>query len=133
MNALLDLVNTTDCIHSRFLFSKSGTYLNQSTQYLFSTSTGKTSAGNRDLMYFLMFGWLGIVHWAISTAWIPLWFYKIWISCISLDTWLVHYCCIHFPVVNLSAPLLCNMFSVLNSNGILWGLAFEKYLYFKSS
>lgn len=31
----------------------------------------------------------------------------------------VLYCCMHFPVVNLSAPLLCNTYNVLNSNGIL--------------
>lgn len=45
----------------------------------------------------------------------------------------VLYCFTHFPVVSFRAPLLCSTFNVLNSNGILWGLALEKYLYFKSS
>ena len=45
----------------------------------------------------------------------------------------VLYCFMHFPVVSFRAPLLCSTFNVLNSNGILWGLALEKYLYFKSS
>uniref|UniRef100_A0ACB8EQA4 Uncharacterized protein n=1 Tax=Sphaerodactylus townsendi TaxID=933632 RepID=A0ACB8EQA4_9SAUR len=121
MNALLDLVNTTYFIHSSFVLSESGTYLNHCTQNLelqqvehelgmeFDALPCSPSVQPSTLGYLLCMG--------------PLLFHKIHmpkpISYMSHCMSLVLYCCIHFPVVNLSAPLLCNIFKVLNSSGIL--------------
>lgn len=138
MSALLDLVNTTE---NTFKLYSSWKW------HLLGPLKSEYLIGRALCRYFISWWWVHTdFHFSHSVSW---WMQKPSLVLdpvskspeASLEKVCIHflilqnvlYCFMHFPVVSFRAPLLCSTFNVLNSSGIRWGLALEKYLYFKSS